>query len=58
MNLLQRWIENITVIAREERGRWEHMRAIFAEPAFDLSVLETPACWRRKASARAARHPI
>ena len=51
MNLLQRWIESINVIAREERGRWERMRAIFAEPAFDLAVLETPACWRRKTSA-------
>ena len=58
MNLLQRWIESINVIAREERGGWERMRAIFAEPAFDLAVLETPACWRRKTSARTLRRSL
>ena len=58
MNLLQRWIENMTVIAREERNRWELMREVFAEPAFDLSVLETPACWRRKGSAHLLRRSV
>ena len=58
MNLLQRWIENMTVIAREERDRWERMREVFAEPAFDLSVLETPACWRRKGSTHLLRRSV
>ncbi len=49
MNQLQKWFERMAGMAQEERERRAFAQNLFARAQFDSSVLNTPACWRRKA---------
>jgi hypothetical protein len=48
MNQIQRWMNTIAGVTRAERARREFAREIFGRKPLDLSVLQAPACWRRK----------
>ena len=52
MICMQRLFERIAGISQEERNRWALAQAIYGAPPKDLLVLQTPACWRRKATVR------
>lgn len=52
MDRLQKWFEILAGISREESARLAQAKAIFDAPTLDLSLLELPACWRRRAAAR------
>ena len=52
MNRMQRLFERIAGISQEERNRWAFAQSIYGAPPKDLLVLQTPACWRRKATVR------
>lgn len=47
MNQIQKWIATIAGVTQAERARHEVAREIFGRKPLDLSVLQTPACWRR-----------
>jgi len=51
MNRLQKWFEHIAGVSLEERQRWALAQEIFGPSRIDFSILEKPACWRRKTSA-------
>ena len=57
MNRMQRLFERIAGISLEERRRWAFAQTIYGAPPMDLVTLQTPACWRRKATVRMAGHP-
>lgn len=49
MERLQKWFEILAGISHEEAARLAQAKAIFDVPSPDLSTLELPACWRRRA---------
>jgi len=48
MNRIQKWFEQIAVVCLEERHRWALAQEIFGKRRVDVSMLEKPACWRRR----------
>ncbi|HPT49141.1 MAG TPA: hypothetical protein PLS67_01220 [Accumulibacter sp.] len=49
MDRFQKWFEQLAGISREERRRWEIAQRIYFSPRVDIaSLLQKPACWRRK----------
>ena len=49
MNQLQKWFDKVAGVTQEERARYEFARQVFGAQPIDVAVLQTPACWRRKA---------
>ena len=49
MNQLQKWFDKVAGVTQEERARYEFAREVFCTQPIDVVVLQTPACWRRKA---------
>ncbi len=49
MKQLQKWFEHIAGVTREEQERQALARQIFGQPRHDITQLQMPACWRRKA---------
>ena len=49
MKQLQKWFEQIAGVNREEQERQALARQIFGKPVHDITLLQKPACWRRKA---------
>lgn len=48
MKTLQAWFNVLAGISEEEQRRLAFAQAIFSRHQPDLSVLERPACWRRR----------
>lgn len=55
MNRIQKWFEQIAGVSLEERQRWALAQEIFGTQRIDVSALQMPACWRRKARAGGCR---
>ncbi|PKO90433.1 MAG: hypothetical protein CVU16_10235 [Betaproteobacteria bacterium HGW-Betaproteobacteria-10] len=49
MKCIQKWFEVIAGISQSERERLALAREIFGTAGMDVSALNTPACWRRRA---------
>ncbi|MDZ4313218.1 MAG: hypothetical protein U0989_00340 [Azonexus sp.] len=49
MKCIQKWFEVIAGISQSERDRLALAREIFGVATMDISALNTPACWRRRA---------
>lgn len=54
MNRIQKWFEQMAGVGLEERQRWVLAQEIFGRRQFDVSTLQKPACWRRRARAYGA----
>ncbi len=48
MERMQKLFELLAGISAAEEERLARAKAIFSTPGYDLSALQTPACWRRK----------
>ncbi len=55
MDRLQKWFDVLAGISHEESARLAKAHAIFNGYRKDLSHLEVPACWRRRAIYRSLR---
>ena len=51
MNTIQKWFEQVAGVTRSERARWVLAQQVYGAPGLDVSALQKPACWRRKAIA-------
>lgn len=52
MKRIQLWFEQIAGISQGEIERLALAKQIFGARNIDMAVLNTPACWRRKARVR------
>ncbi len=48
MNLIQKWFELLAGISQDELDRQALSARIFRATPFDATLLEKPACWRRR----------
>ncbi|NMQ29246.1 hypothetical protein E4Q23_16650 [Candidatus Accumulibacter phosphatis] len=55
MNRIQKLFEQIAGVYQAETQRWAVAQEIFTAPRMDVSALQKPACWRRKARIYGAR---